>query len=488
MKKAILLIILIICFRTAHPQNISTLNDLVDETKYTLKELQQDFRVFRGAFEEIHPGLYWYKSKQETDQGFNEVYASLSDDMSMLDFYKLLAPIVSEMGCGHSSVWPSDSIYKNIYEQGLFFPIKLKFIDEKAYCLQNNSQNPLSILPGNEILSINHYPLDSMIKQFFRYLPHDGFNTTFKSRTLDDEFSFYHHVLLGESKDFNITYIDSHGIEKATSVKALTNKEIHSNSKNKNQTGNKLGNISIKFLDQPQVAILTIKNFSSWRNGKKILKFNKVLKNCFTKIDSSGTDNLIIDVRNNLGGRDEMGLDLFSYLYENPVREFIKIESRNPEYQHSKYSNHAKLYYFKNKKVNDSTYHAYGLKTLKPYGPSKPSYKGQVYILINGYSFSTTADFSAMMRSHGRGIFIGEETGGGYYGNTSGSAMKLILPNTKIVTWIPLGRYTPNVKAIGKVGRGIMPDYEVVPSIQDLASGTDAEMEFTLDLIAGKKD
>ena len=50
-----------------------------------------------------------------------------------------------------------------------------------------------------------------------------------------------------------------------------------------------------------------------------------------------------------------------------------------------------------------------------------------------GGSFSTTCEFLSTLHHHHRATFIGEETGGGYYGNTSGMSLPLVLPNSKIV-------------------------------------------------------
>ena len=68
--------------------------------------------------------------------------------------------------------------------------------------------------------------------------------------------------------------------------------------------------------------------------------------------------------------------------------------------------------------------------------PSKPTFHGKVLILINGGSFSTTSEFLSHAHFHKRATFIGEESGGGYYGNTSGPSLRLTLPHLER----PIGR------------------------------------------------
>jgi hypothetical protein len=96
---------------------------------------------------------------------------------------------------------------------------------------------------------------------------------------------------------------------------------------------------------------------------------------------------------------------------------------------------------------------------------------------------SATSDFAALAHSMKLATFIGEETGGSYLGNTSNFEFPLILPNTKLFANIPLARYWNYIEAPQQFGRGVFPDYEVVPGIEDILSGRDSQLEFALRLI-----
>jgi hypothetical protein len=62
----------------------------------------------------------------------------------------------------------------------------------------------------------------------------------------------------------------------------------------------------------------------------------------------------------------------------------------------------------------------------------------------------------------------------------------LILPNTGIRVRIPLVRYSMAVSGYPP-DRGIIPDYPFSPTIQDLLSGKDVELDFVIDLIEKSK-
>ena len=119
--------------------------------------------------------------------------------------------------------------------------------------------------------------------------------------------------------------------------------------------------------------------------------------------------------------------------------------------------------------------------------PKKNYFEGDVYILINSLSFSVTSDFCAIAHKNNRAKFIGSETGGCYYGNTSGYSFHLILPNTKLDVRLNLIEYLTAVENSNyPYGRGVLPDFEVYPSALDIYNGVDTEKEYALNLIRMK--
>ena len=92
----------------------------------------------------------------------------------------------------------------------------------------------------------------------------------------------------------------------------------------------------------------------------------------------------------------------------------------------------------------------------------------------------------SLMKSYQLATFIGNESGGAYYGNTSGYLVTVTLPNSKLRLILPLVNYRTNVVPIEKIGRGVTPDFPKTPSITDLVNGIDTELEFTRQLIDNK--
>ncbi len=124
---------------------------------------------------------------------------------------------------------------------------------------------------------------------------------------------------------------------------------------------------------------------------------------------------------------------------------------------------------------------------LTPAEPRPDAYTGKLYILTGGLTYSGGSEFASIVKGNRQATFIGEETGGGYYGNTSGFQIILTLPHSEIIIRIPLLKFVVEVEGDIPFGRGVIPDYEVQPTIDEYLNGVDAEMNYALKLIRNNK-
>ncbi|MCX6215748.1 hypothetical protein [Spirosoma sp.] len=104
--------------------------------------------------------------------------------------------------------------------------------------------------------------------------------------------------------------------------------------------------------------------------------------------------------------------------------------------------------------------------------------------MLNGSSFSVTTEFAARAHADKRATFIGQETGGGYGGNSSGLFAITQLPNSKIDLGIGLfGFHMADLPKDLTPEQGIVPDYLIEPTVEDVLNGRDPAMAYTLNLI-----
>jgi C-terminal processing protease CtpA/Prc len=121
-----------------------------------------------------------------------------------------------------------------------------------------------------------------------------------------------------------------------------------------------------------------------------------------------------------------------------------------------------------------------GYSDLKTLTPAPNQFTGRLYLLIDSGCFSTTGHLCSLLRYHGIGTFIGEETAGSYSCTDNSkditlSRTGLVLRPSTTVCATAVSGLTP--------GRGILPDYEVVPTIEDRLAGTDIQMAFAVNLV-----
>ena len=238
----------------------------------------------------------------------------------------------------------------------------------------------------------------------------------------------------------------------------------------------------LKFLEDGQIARLTYSSF-----GTSVEEGETFMKRAFETIQSKGSKALILDLRGNGGGEDQLGKLLFSYLVDAPFTYYEDLTATKMSFSFAKYTDpHRDLIVPEGvaELRSDGRVHMLKWDNLGLQQPSKPTFTGPVYVLIDGGCLSTTAEFLTEAHFHHRATFIGEESAGCYYGSTSGDVVRITLPNTKLGIFIPLVSYYMAVGGSHEhdPARGIIPDFPVTRTIPDLLAGADRDFELALGL------
>jgi uncharacterized protein (TIGR03435 family) len=85
----------------------------------TATQLRRDFQVLREALEECHPGIYRFTAKSELDQAFDRATKQLDRPMTAMDFFRVAAPVVARLKCGHTSLRPSGLMEQRLADEPL---------------------------------------------------------------------------------------------------------------------------------------------------------------------------------------------------------------------------------------------------------------------------------------------------------------------------------------------------------------------------------
>jgi C-terminal processing protease CtpA/Prc len=238
-----------------------------------------------------------------------------------------------------------------------------------------------------------------------------------------------------------------------------------------------------KLKDEGKIAVMKINGFGGFVDTAHKKSLTEFYRESFGAMNERGTKSLILDLRDNGGGEDELGKLLLSYLLDEPFRYYDDLVINARQFTFQKYTNHPDPLPANLLEVQpDGKYRMVKHPNWGMQQPTKPPFHGNVLILINGGSFSTTSEFLSHAHFHKRATFIGEESGGGYYGNTSGPSLRLTLPHSNVQVGVPLMTYYMAVSGYQAKAHGVLPDCPVEYTIDELLTGEDKEMALAFEL------
>ena len=465
----------------------NTLSELNLPT-YSKSELTEDFNLLVNSLKEGHTGLYWYSSEVQFDSVVTSQRKYIKDNLNGLQFYNIVAPIVAYSKEDHCDIYLSETISDFINQKGNFLPLAVLSVNEKIYVLNKPKENIK--IKGFQLIKVNGKPIEKIYDTLFNTFASDGFIKQSKYRWLDNlRFSEYYARTIGQPNNFEIEVLNPEtGVTKSFELQA-TNKQGLSKIGKDVALYSDLESADFQILPN-KAALLTFNTFANENYEEMQTDFRTFVSNSFKKIDSLDIENLIIDIRENGGGTEGNEDYLFSFLADKPYNKYknVEISAFNYSfYEHTDINTKADIEEFE-KDIRKEHFLAEDGRILRKDGieevePLKPnSYKGKVYVLISGWTYSGGAEFSSLMRQHTNAIFIGEETGGGFYGNTSGYGLELTLPNTKISVDIPMLKFSLDVDK-GTFGRGVIPDHKVQNTFADYETGNDAILKLAKKLM-----
>ena len=423
------------------------------------------------------------------DLVFDGAAWAIAAPMTELEFYRLIAPVIAAVNDGHTGLMGSGELESYIRRQRVLLPFKLAFVAGTPY-LHRNYSDHADLVMGGELLSINDNSMEEVVHTMLAALPSDGRVETSKYRRLESTNTFgdVYSRLFGITTRFELTYRSPNdGSVHSIAVDGVTAEELTRTFEScyAEVASAEQSRPPVELTYRDGIAVLTVRTFGGRSISSAGIDYPAFLQRTFEGLADRQARSLIIDVRNNGGGSDEYGKLLAAYLIPDTFDYYRYLEVNRDSFaflEHTSMSN-SDLPQDRFRANERGRYDFVGHPNLGPQQPLEPNFKGEVYILINGASFSATGEFTSVVHHHQRATFIGEECGAGYYGNTSGMMVMMALPNTRLRVRVPLVRYTMAVSEYEPFDRGLIPEHHVEPTIDDVLAGTDAVMDYALRLI-----
>jgi C-terminal processing protease CtpA/Prc len=466
------------------------------DKKYPKEKLQQDYTLLKRILETKHPSLYWYTSKDSMDFYFDKYYKEIEDSMTELRFgWRILAPLTEKLHCGHTSFgmskaynkWASNKIFPS-------FPLYMKIWNDTMVLSGNLNRKDSVLKRGMLITSINGIKPTELINTMFGYMTEDGISNNINYIRLSTNFPYYHRVIYGLRRQYDVTYKDSTGIENSIRL-PLYEPSIDTSKKNKitaYQKPTKAERKKRRAENDHSLAIDTVNNtalitLNSFSSGKLRGFFRK----SFSRIKKDGIHNVVLDIRGNGGGKINFSTLLTKYVTRKPFHiadsAIVAAGSLKPytKYVKGKFINNLGLLFLTKKRLDGRRH--FGYWERKTFYPKKKNhFDGDLYVLTNGPTFSASTLLCNDLKGQPGITLVGEEAGGGWHGNNGVMIPDITLPNTHLRVRLPLVRLV-QFNHVPKDGHGVMPDVYVGPDYDALMKGVDKKMEVVMEMVKRKK-
>lgn len=465
--------------------------------KFSPRQLQSDFDLYRAILEKRHPSLYWYASKSAVDAVFDNGRDQLKDSLTETEFRKILLHINTKIKCGHTSV-RSSKVYER-YIDSLknkpLFPLYLKIWNDTAVVVYNMEKKDTALRRGTLIESFDGLPIRQLLDTFYQYLPADGDNLIAKDQRLSAGATFgnLYAFIYGRKDSLKVGYRNLGGeplqkwVRLYTPPADTTARTTDSTQRAPKKTKDE------KLAEVRSLKIDTVRNFAIMSLGSfsQHLELKSFFRESFKELRKRKIKELIVDLRTNGGGAVNNAMVFTRYLAGKPYKIGDSLLLLNKTSKYNKYLQKDKmalwlLRFFTHKK-QDGYYHFSYYERHQFHPKKRLHYGGDIYLLTGGFSFSATTMVVNALKGQENITVIGEPTGGAAYGNTAFLIPDIILPHTKIRCRLPIYRFVMNKNA-PMDGKGIWPDIYVAPSIDAIRRGRDYKMDRAIDLILEKRE
>lgn len=433
--------------------------------KSNVKNQLKDFAIFKEAILSNSAGLYYYNTEQQFSNRLDSLEKELNEPKTELEIYKLYAKCVASIRCGHTIIMVKE-IYEYFLKNKSTLPFDVYYINEKLLVKNEYLYGTSSIPKYSEIISINDEKIADIAAYLSEFISSDGYNQTHKNERMKFKFMFYYFCFKDQPQKFEIKYINNYKDTVTANFDAVVpNKEPRL------KESDYYKHLERHIDTLHNRAVLVLPNPLPRNNTYKLQ-----LDTFFVYLQNYSVDNLIIDLRGNTGGLSQFYITGYlcdsSYTYESRTLKGKK----KPNYHYQKPFDSQRISIFCTRIVtlNGKT------STVKESKPHYPQFKGNLFILTDGWTFSAAANLTSILKQYSGAITIGEETGGSYHRCSSGNLI-LKLPNSKLLIKINPMKYVNAVEVTENKG-GVLPTYEVKPS-DKWDEEDDIQLKFVYDLI-----
>ncbi|MEN7550028.1 S41 family peptidase [Rapidithrix thailandica] len=450
--------------------------------------MQADLEKFKMALINIHPGTYTHQKPEEFERFVDKLLSEVSKPMAATKFYTIVLKLIAGIHDGHTQAYAFGELGKLIYHQKRL-PFQVSIHSERIFIIKNLSTKELP--EGSEILSIDNKLSNEILIEMRQHYTSDG-----------KSFNGMYHWLGGPYRPFNRLYPEIFGEQPTYSL-------VYRDYKTKDIVTMKIDAIpkasyekrdAVKY--PPEKINEKAFNFTTHeKEGYAYMQINRFVKEgfnepeniypdfykqCFEKIASQNIQNLIIDLRDNGGGKASNAAYLMQYFIQKPFIPAKEITTLGDDSYFLELTGDTLSLdeAFDLVSTNQKTFKVTKtevLRDLMTYTPiTEHAYSGKLIVLINGGTTSAGAIAAGLLKEYTNAVLVGEETFG-YAGISNGIRhISIRGDSTEVAIHLPLLHTEYNINPEVK-RRSVVPDFQLSNSMQNILSNKDYILEYTIE-------
>lgn len=425
------------------------------------RDVLSDLLYLEEAVRNGHPVNYQSPGKLAPHQTRRQVENMPDDSLSVFDYRFILGAALQEIGCVHTAV-----IRNPLMERinGLaFFPFPVYIVSGKLYFARSTA-SAWQHLAGQEIQTINGRAATQIVERLLQYSASDGGGDAFVAQQINKRGQSLLALCLGFPQRYEVQ-LDTQTIV----MDALSRLNAPNTPTDTLSSSVLLAHGPNELKQQEGLTVLKIRTFTK--------SDRRFIRQAFALIRTMNCPQLVLDLRGNPGGSRKTSAALTRQLIEQP----FDYEILQPKLDTWRYLNPKGKLFWALSRWKYNVVDAYrgrrtdlGRSFVYRFRPARQPYTGPLYVLTDGITASASTMVTSWLKQHRQVVLVGRQAGGGYNGNNGGAFPRLTLPQSGIELVFPAYRLI--LDRTSPQNAGLMPDFEVGYTIDDLISGKDKDL------------
>lgn len=449
--------------------------------QFSAEEARRDILAITAVMKEAYPSLDDMITAEEFEELEQTMLDSVAGGISRAKLYRLMQTLNGRIHDSHIYLYPDEEGQADRVSSGRYPQIFMGWTNGE--CRITMTSQKYAPLQGRRIVRINGEDADSVRMRIESRI--GGYDGCIESM-IAERLAIYSTVVENDECDVDIALDDGTRIE-AKGMRGFNPANYTATYMDYLlQNRHDPDNISLRMLDD-SVAYMGISTFAlSNVKTDSIIEF----------IDSvADVPAMIIDLRNNGGGDTKVLNRILSSILHEPSRargDIMQVKRRG---NFSSFRDCCLNYpdtidifpeYTPKEGLDGYWDDSHSDRTAID---TAVNYKGRVYVLTNAMSRSAATIFPAEIVRNRRGVVVGRETGTAYHFMTAYKFADIRLPESGFQWRIPLVRIIYDTTSCERLpeGRGVIPDYPVDLTFDEIYNRPDSILRYALTLIAEDK-